>query len=151
MSKITNTLLKLQTSSCSLEIEHGRITKLMSRNAFVYCMRMDDEKHFLLNCDTIAYERQCLFDKIRLRYPIFFDLDDLQKFHFPLMSEDHQILTWLAKFTFYIKKKEVVSIETLVLVCSLHYLICSLYYICMDFTFTCRLMPYSFYQHFRCK
>ena len=64
-------------------------------------MRIDDEKHFILNCDAIVHERQCLINKIRIRYPIFFDQDDMQKFQFLMTSEDPQIFTWLAKLIYY--------------------------------------------------
>ena len=94
--------IKLRTSSHSLDIERGRYNKTdVKERLCPYCMRIDDEKHFILNCNAIVYERQCLFNKIRIRYPIFFDLDELQKFQFLMMSEDPQILTWLTKFIYY--------------------------------------------------
>ena len=107
-------LIKLRTSSHSLEIERCRhnMTDVEERLC-PYCMRIDDEKHFILNCDAIVYERQCRFNKMRIRYPIFFDLDDLQKFQFLMMSEDPQILTWLAKFIYYGFKKINIRIESL--------------------------------------
>ena len=92
----------MRNSSHSLEIEHGQYNKTDVKELLCpYCMRIDDEKQCILNCDTIAYRRQCLFNKKIIRYPIFFNLDDLQKFQFLMMSEDPQILTWLAKFIFY--------------------------------------------------
>ena len=102
MSSKINVLIKLRTSSHTLELERGRYYKTdVKERLCPYCMRIDDEKHFTLNCDAIAYERQCLFNKIRIRYPIFVDLDDLQKFQFLMMSEDPHILTWLAKSIYY--------------------------------------------------
>ena len=92
-------LINLRTSSHSLEIERGRYNMTdVKERLCPYCMRIDDEKHLILNCDAIVYERP---NKIRIRYPIFFDLDDLEKFQFLVMSEDPQILTWLAKFIYY--------------------------------------------------
>ena len=101
-NRYIHALIKWRTSSHSLEIERGRYNKNDVKESLCpYCMRIDDEKHFILNCDAIAYERQCLFNKIRIWYPIFFDLDDLQKFQFLMMSEDPQILTWLVKLIYY--------------------------------------------------
>ena len=99
-------MIKLRTSSHSLEIERGRYNNTdVKERLCPYCIWIDDEKHFILKCDAIVYERQCLFNKIRIRYQIFFNLDDLQKFHFLMMSEDPQILTRLAKFIYYGFKK----------------------------------------------
>ena len=100
-NRYRHALIKLRTSSHSLEIERGRYNKTdVKERLCPYCMRMDDEKHFILNCDAIAYERQCLFNKIKIRHTIFFDLDDLQKFQLLMMSEG-PLLTWLAKLIHY--------------------------------------------------
>ena len=121
-------LMKLRTSSNSLEIERGRYNKTNIKERLCpYCMRIDDEKHCILNCDAIVYERQCLFNKIRIRYPIFLDQDDLQKSQFLMMSEDPQILTWLAKFIYYGFNKWN-DIHWKAYVCSLHRSQCWLCY-----------------------
>ena len=119
----------------TLEIERGRYNKTdVKVRLCPYCMRIDEEKHFILNCDAIVHERQCLFNKIRIRYPIFFDLDDMQKFQFLIMSEVPQILTWLAKFIYYGFNKRN-DIHWKAYVCSLHHYICWLWciYIFMNF------------------
>ena len=134
-------LIKLRISSHSLEIERGRYNKSdVKERLCPYWMRIDDEKHFILNCDAIVYERQCLFNKIRIRYPIFFDLDDLQKFKFLMMSEDPQILTWI---------KEMISIEKPMYVASTTLYVDYAIYI---WIFTRRFMHCSFYKKlFTCK
>ena len=101
-NRYRHALIKLRTSSHSLEIERSRYNKTdVKVRLCPYCMRIDEEKPFILNCDAIVHERQCLFNKIRIRYPIFFDLNDMQKFQFLMLSEDPQILNWLAKFIYY--------------------------------------------------
>ena len=101
-NRYRHTLIKLRTRSHTLGIERGRYNKTdVKQRLCPYCMRIDDEEHFILNCDAIVHERQCLFNKIRIRYPIFFDLDDMQTFQFLMTSEDPQILTWLAKFIYH--------------------------------------------------
>ena len=99
----------------------------------------------ILNCDAIVFER-CLFNKIKIRYPIFFDQDDLQELQFLMMSEDPQILTWLAKFIYYGFNKRN-DIHWKAYVGSLHHSICWQCYIYI-WIFTCRFMHCSFYQNF---
>ena len=94
-------LTKFRTSSHTLEIERGRYTKTdVNDRLCISCKKVDDERHFILDCCVISAERQCLFEKIHACFPNFVDIDDLQKFKFLLMSEDPQILTWLAKFIY---------------------------------------------------
>ena len=58
-------LTKFRTSSHTLEIERGRHTNTeVNERLCAYCERIDDEKHFILYCDVIDYERQCLFEKV---------------------------------------------------------------------------------------
>ena len=88
-NRYRHALIKLRTSSHPLEIERGRYNKTdVKERLCPYRMIIDDEKHFILNCDAIVHERQCLFNKIRIRYPIFFDLDDMQKYQFLMANID---------------------------------------------------------------
>ena len=145
-NRYRHALIKLRTSSHSFKIERGRYNKTdVKERLGPYCMRIDDERHFILNCDAIVYKRRCLFHKIRIRYPIFFDLDDLQKFQFLMMSENPQILTCLAKFI-YEGFNKINDIHWKAYVCSLHHSICWLFFIYMNFTR--RFMRWSLYQNF---
>ena len=57
-NRYRHALIKLRTSSHSLEIERGRYNKSdVKERLCPYCMRIDDEKHFTLNCDAIVHER----------------------------------------------------------------------------------------------
>ena len=132
-NRYRHTLIKLRTRSHTLGIERGRYNKTdVKQRLCPYCMRIDDEEHFILNCDAIVHERQCLFNKIRIRYPIFFDLDDMQTFQFLMTSEDPQILTWLAKFIYHGFNKRN-DIHWKAYVCSLRHSICWLFYLYMNF------------------
>ena len=47
--------IKLRTSFQSLEIERGRYNQTdVKERLCPYCMRTDDEKHFILNCNSIV-------------------------------------------------------------------------------------------------
>ena len=71
-------LTKFRTSSHTLGIERGRHTNTeVNERLFAYCEGIDDERHFILYCDVIDYERQCQFEKVNYHYP---DLRDLDKF-----------------------------------------------------------------------
>ena len=75
-------LTKFWTRSHTLVIESGRHTNkvsLTNERLCAYCERTDDERHFILYCDVIDYDRQCLFEKVNYHYPDFRDLDDLDK------------------------------------------------------------------------
>ena len=94
-------LTKFRLSSHTLGIERGRHTNTeVNERLCAYCERIDDERHFILYCDVIDYESQCLFEKVNYHYPDFRDLDDLDKFKYLLMSENSKILTWLSKFIY---------------------------------------------------
>ena len=63
-------LTKFQTSSHTLETERGRHTNTeVNERLCAYCKRIDDERHLILYCDVIDYERQCLFEKVKLPLP----------------------------------------------------------------------------------
>ena len=84
-----HTLTKFRTSSNTLEIERGRHTNTeVNERLCAFCERMDDGKHFILYCEVIYHERQCLFEKVNYHYPDSRDLDDLEKFKYSLMSEN---------------------------------------------------------------
>ena len=68
-NRYRHVLINFRTSSHSLEIERGQYKTDIKERLYPYCMRIDDEKHFILNSDAIVHERQCLFNKIRIRYP----------------------------------------------------------------------------------
>ena len=121
-------LIKFQTSSHSLEIERGQYHNTdVKERLCPYCMRIDDEKYFILNCDAIVHERQCLFNKIRIRCPIFFDLDDLQKFQFLMMSDDHKYWPGWQSSSIMISIKEMISIEKPMYVASTTLYVMSIY------------------------
>ena len=78
-------LTKFRTSSHTLRIERGLHTNTdVNERVCAYCERINDERHFILYCDVIDYERQCLFEKVNYHYPDFRDLDDLDKFKYLL-------------------------------------------------------------------
>ena len=53
-NRYRHALINLRTSCHSLEIERGRHNKTAVKERLCkYCMRIDDEKHFILNCDAL--------------------------------------------------------------------------------------------------
>ena len=120
-------LTKFRTSSHTLGIERGRHTNNeVNERLCAYCERIDDERHFILCCDVIDYERQCLFEKVNYHYPNFGDLDDLEKFKYLFdVRESPNIglvikiyLRWLSE-EMMIQVKIIIMIMTSTIICLL--------------------------------
>ena len=103
-----NALTKFRTSSHTLEIERGRhtnpITPVEQRLCNV-CHVLEDELHFLLECNMFTDERTAFLYQIQNKYSQFITLDNKEKFIFLLQNEDTQVITWTAKFIHHAMKK----------------------------------------------
>ena len=82
-----NTLTKFRTSSHTLEIERGRhtnpITPVEQRLCNVYHV-LEDELHFLLECNMFTDERTAFLYQIQNKYSQFITLDNKEKKYFPV-------------------------------------------------------------------
>ena len=94
---------QLRTSSHTLAIEYGRYTrpktKFEDRNCS-FCHILDDERHFLIECNINQTERENLFSKLSHIAPNFIHMTEEDKFLFLMCIKDQQILTWVGKFIY---------------------------------------------------
>ena len=101
--KYRNAIARLRTSSHCLGIQVGRQTRppvpRHERLCFI-CAKLDDEKHFMLNCKYHNSERNKLFAKYNAYHPIFEKMTDDDKFIFLFSVNDAFLLTALGKFIF---------------------------------------------------
>ena len=101
--KYRTAIAKLRTSSHSLEIERGRYTKPKTpahQRLCSMCKTVEDEFHFIMECECNSELRHGLFDKMSNQYKIFVELNQLEKFIYLFTLEDNQALTWLGKFIY---------------------------------------------------
>ena len=96
---------KFRTSSHTLAIERGRHTNPARPLKKRTCNELEDEIHFLVDCQMFLDERHVSFTKIREKIPHFLNFNTLCKFTFPLKSTDPQICTWTSKFIYNSFKK----------------------------------------------
>ena len=64
------------------------------------CKTVEDEFHFIMECECNSELRHGLFDKMCNQYKIFVELNQLEKFIYLFTLEDNQALTWLGKFIY---------------------------------------------------
>jgi hypothetical protein len=82
---LTN-FIKIRVSNCNLNIEKGRYLKLPLEQRICQLCHTDveDEFHFLMNCDKLIQERVTLFRNISDIVPSFTTMSDVEKFMFLL-------------------------------------------------------------------
>ena len=103
-----NAITRLRTSSHILEIERGRYTKPVTPlecRTCALCNVVEDEIHFLIECQLYSDDRQALFDKISEVDQHFLQMDTREKFVFLLTTDNAQYLSWIGKFIFVSFKK----------------------------------------------
>ena len=92
---------KIRASSHDLAIERGRHTRPKidpDQRLCMYCLEIENEEHFVINCHINIHERQKLFTKICSKFPAFAELNSHEKFIYLMSCKDSQILTWFGKF-----------------------------------------------------
>ena len=112
--KYRTALSRFRMSSHCLQIERGRHQRpkqaIKDRICFK-CNVVEDEYHFLLQCQLYMADRQELFDKVTAKDHNFGQLNNEDIFIYLLKSEDEQILSWLGKFvhTSFSKRAELLT------------------------------------------
>ena len=101
--QLIRAVARLRMSSHDLAIERGRYTKPKTLLNDRTCKRcnleeIDDEKHFLLRCDTFSIHRQSLLYTCRLKCSNFKDYTPDEQFVFIMTSKDNIIIQSLATF-----------------------------------------------------
>ena len=93
--KSLSNFIKIRVSNCNLNIEKGRYLKLpVEQRICKLCHTytdVEDEFHFLMNCDKLIHERVTLFRNISDIVPSFTTTSDVEKFMFLLTSHDLDI------------------------------------------------------------
>ena len=94
---------RYRTSAHSLRIELGRytspITPLLERTCR-YCQsgECDDERHFILCCDTFKIKRQCFFGRLSALHANFLSLSAEHKLCFILCPPTSDVAKCVSKF-----------------------------------------------------
>ena len=94
---------QLRTSSHTLAIEYGRYTRPKTKiedRKCSSCHILEDERHFLIECNINQAERENLFSKLTHIAPNFIHMTDEEKLIFLMCNKDQQILTWVGKFIY---------------------------------------------------
>ena len=94
---------QLRTSSHTLAIEYGRYTRHKTKiedRKCSSCHILEDERHFLIECNINQVERENLFSKLTHIAPNFIHMTDEENFIFLMCNKDQQILTWVGKFIY---------------------------------------------------
>ena len=94
---------QLRLSCHKLEVEHGRYGNVPRE--LRYCKKckqnqIEDECHFLINCDKHLDARLNLFSIIQKEVPLFINLNDKDKMLYLLNSESKSILDSVGKFVY---------------------------------------------------
>jgi hypothetical protein len=91
--KSFSNLIKIRISKCNLNIAKCRYLKLPveQRNCQLCHTDVEDEFHFLMNCDKLIHERVTLFRNIFDIVPSFTTMSDVETFMFLLTSHDLDI------------------------------------------------------------
>ena len=94
---------KLRCSSHTLAIEKGRHTKPrtnLSERLSLFCRskKVEDEKHFIIECCLYSDERDRLFTKMITVNPDFASMHDDDKFEYLFRTDNERTLAWLGKF-----------------------------------------------------
>ena len=96
-------LSRYRTSAHTLQIELGRytrpVTPLSERNC-KYCKDglLDDERHFILFCDTFKIKRQCFMGRLNVLFPDFVSMSVEEKIKFILCPPTIDIAKCVSKF-----------------------------------------------------
>ena len=93
----------IRASSHELEIERGRYTRPKigtDHRLCAFCLDIENEEHFVTNCQIIDAERQLLFTKISSKFPAFAQLNHHEKFIYLQTCNDRQIITWFGNFLY---------------------------------------------------
>jgi len=96
-------MAKLRCSSHILEIERGRYTKPktdINNRLCPVCNVVEDELHFLIDCNLYIQDRIELFNMIGAKIHYFNSFCSLQKFLFLMNNSDSQINVRTGKFIF---------------------------------------------------
>ena len=91
---------QLRTSSHTLAIEYGRYTRPKAKiedRKCSSCHILEDDIHFLIECNINQADRENLFSKLTHIAPNFIHMTDEEKFIFLMCNKDQQILTWVGK------------------------------------------------------
>ena len=94
---------QLRTSPHTLAIEYGIYTRPKTKiedRECSSCHILEDERHFLIECNINQAERENLFSKLTHIAPNFIHMTDEEKFIFLMCNKDQQILTWVGKFIY---------------------------------------------------
>ena len=88
-----STFAKLRISSHDLHIEKGRHRKtiLSERKCFLCGMAVEDEKHFVMECDSLSTHRNTFFDNLEEIVPSFSSKNVDEKFSFIMECKDYDI------------------------------------------------------------
>jgi hypothetical protein len=91
--KSFSNLINIRISKCNLNIAKCRYLKLPveQRNCQLCHTDLEDEFHFLMNCDKLIHERVTLFRNIFDIVPSFTTMSDVETFMFLLTSHDLDI------------------------------------------------------------
>ena len=96
-------LTRYRTSSHTLRIETGRytrpVTPILDRKC-CYCESgsIDDEKHFVLFCDTFRLKRQCFMSRVRALHPQIDCMTDDEKLQFILCPPTADLVKCVSKY-----------------------------------------------------
>ena len=66
----------------------------------MYCLEIENEEHFVTNCQMNIYERQIFFTKISFKVRAFAELNNHEKRIYLMSCKDSQILIWFRKFLY---------------------------------------------------
>ena len=92
---------KIRASSHDLAIKRGRHTwpKINpDQRLCIYCLEVENEEHFVTNCQMNIHEHKKFFTKISFQFPAFAELDNHKKIIYLMSCKDSQILTWFGNF-----------------------------------------------------
>ena len=99
--KYISAIAQLRASSHTLAIEkgrHERPKKPIELRLCKYCNVIEDEVHFVTDCQCNVNERNILYENVNNLYPNFQSLSNNQKFIFIMQNENSTVLTWFGKF-----------------------------------------------------
>ena len=98
-----NAISKIRASSHTLNIERGRYTRPktpVEMRLCEVCSVVEDEKHFVTDCQENSLERCTLYSLIHSYSPGFDSLLDYDKFYFLMNNDDPKILKWFGIFLY---------------------------------------------------
>ena len=102
-AKYRNAICKIRMNSHHLEIERGRHHKPridIKDRLCRKCKVVEDEKHFLTSCENYNDLRHELYARVLKVMPVFYYMDDDEKFTYLICNESQQILTLVGKFIY---------------------------------------------------